>query len=83
MSTPTTIRDRIRENALTYGRDYLSSAEAAEYLGFAEQTLRGWRAKHRGPRYQKVSGGVRYYITDLDVWLDDQFVDAATGGDGR
>jgi hypothetical protein len=51
MSTPTiTIRDRIRENALAYGRDYLSSAEAAEYLGFAEQTLRGWRAKHRGPR---------------------------------
>ena len=74
MSTPTTIRDRIRENALAYGRDY---------LGFAEQTLRGWRAKHRGPRYQKVSGGVRYYIIDLDAWLDSQFVDAATSGDGR
>lgn len=83
MSTPTTIRDRIREDVLAGGRDYVSSAEAAEYLGFAEQTLRGWRAKHRGPRYQKVSGDVRYHISDLDTWLGNQFLETGDGGDGR
>lgn len=83
MSTPTTIRDRIRDEALADGREYINSPKAAEYLGFAEQTLRGWRAKHRGLRYQKAGGDVRYYISDLDAWLTDQFIEVAPGGDGR
>lgn len=76
MPTPITIRDQVRAEALENGRDYVNSAPASAYLGVADSTLKFWRKKGVGPRYQKVGAEVRYYFDDLDVWLDAQFVES-------
>lgn len=79
MATPTTLREHTRQEALDQGRDYVNSSPAADYLGITDGTLRKWRVKNDGPRYQKVGGEVRYYFADLDAWLAEQFI----GGDDR
>lgn len=55
-------------------KPFLTSKEAAEYLGFSEYTLR--RARCGGtisgvnpPRYSKIGRSVRYMRDDLDAWL--------------
>lgn len=73
--TPATIGEQIRTEAFKKGRDYISSVVAAEYLGISNQTLKRWRVWGRGPRYQKISNEIRYYLADCDAWLEDQFVE--------
>ncbi len=64
--------------------DRISSAATAERLDIAESTLRKWRMRGYGPRYQKIGGEIRYFTADVDSWLDEQFVEsAAVGGDAR
>lgn len=70
MSAPTTIREQIRQAALERGHDYVKTSEAATYVGYADQTLRGWRSAGRGPASLKLGGRIRYYLVDLDAWLD-------------
>jgi hypothetical protein len=77
------IRDRIRDDALREGHDYTNSTSAAAYLGIADGTLRKWRMRRYGPRFQKIGGEIRYFFADLDAWLEEQFVDGAEGGDAR
>lgn len=53
---------------------YLSSKEAAEYLGYADKSLRQSRVKGKlagitTPPYYKVGHRVRYKAVDLDNWL--------------
>jgi excisionase family DNA binding protein len=51
---------------------WLSTKEAAEYVGFSTATLYGWRYGRgdiKGPRSFKVGGQLRYRIEDLDEWL--------------
>lgn len=85
MATPTitAVRERVRVEALAAGHDFTTSASAALYLGIADGTLRKWRMRRYGPRFQKVGGEVRYYLSDLDAWLDAQFVDSSDGGEAR
>ena len=83
MAEPMTLRELIRAEALRQGRDYVDSPLCADYLGIARGTLRKWRMRRYGPRFQKVGGEVRYYIADLDAWLDAQFVDSSDGGEAR
>lgn len=52
----------------------LTTREAAEYLGYAKQTLNQWRSDGTGPKYLKNGkpgspGGVRYKQEDLDEWM--------------
>mgnify|MGYP000911004930 CR=1 FL=1 len=51
----------------------LTSKEAAQYLGVAEQTLRIFRMSGKGPRYVKIGGGpkgrVRYKLEDMDAYV--------------
>lgn len=60
----------------------LSPKEAAEYLGYAPQTLAGWRFQGRGPRYLKLGGGkrgkIRYRLEDLDNYLAECVTDPAS-----
>ena len=50
----------------------MTEPEAAEYLGFAPNTLRQWRVEGIGPRYAKPAGkAIRYRKDDLDAWLAD------------
>lgn len=50
------------------GSPFLTTAQAAHYLGLTTQTLEKMRRKGRGPRYRKHGRYVRYHIAELDAW---------------
>lgn len=47
---------------------FLTSKEAAFYLGLAVVTLKGMRRKGTGPKCRKHGRDWRYHIEDLDAW---------------
>jgi len=53
-------------------KNYLSTEEAAVYLGVSTGTLENWRAgeKKEGPEFCKPAGRVYYRIADLDAWIE-------------
>lgn len=55
--------------------EWLSRTEAAEYLGVAPKTMAQWAHYKRGPRYARFGRDTRYRITDLDAWVETQFVE--------
>ena len=48
----------------------LREAEVAAMLAVAPKTLRAWRGSSRGPRYIKISGAVRYELSDIREFID-------------
>lgn len=50
----------------------LSAREAASRLGLEPGTLANWRWSGQGPRFVKIGGRVRYRLSDLSIWLDQQ-----------
>jgi len=50
------------------GSPFLTTAQAAHYVGLARQTLEKMRRKSRGPSFRKHGRHVRYHIADLDAW---------------
>ena len=54
-----------------HSRDYLSTIQAADYLGFSRQFFEGARHKGSGPPYVKLARAVRYRRKDLDAWMAD------------
>jgi hypothetical protein len=58
------------------GSPFLNTAQAAFYIGLAEETLRKMRREQRGPRFRRHGRYVRYHIADLDAWSE------ASGGAG-
>lgn len=61
--------DGIRKNL---GDEMLNLQEAAKLLRVPEGTLRYWRHLGSGPRSFKVGRHVRYWRTDLILWLTAQ-----------
>lgn len=53
-------------------KELISTAEAAQYLDVAEQTLANWRWLGTGPKWIRVGGRVKYDRHQLDAWLDAQ-----------
>jgi len=49
-------------------RHYLSTREAAEYLGLSARTLDRYRVSGEGPVFHRFGGRVRYTRADLDAW---------------
>lgn len=49
---------------------FLDSSEAAEYIGYAVNTLQYWRTHKIGPMYYKPNGKVLYKKKDLDAWMN-------------
>ncbi len=47
------------------GSPYLSSKEAARYLGFNHRSLQNLRRRGGGPRFVRFGRQVRYHIRDL------------------
>ena len=47
----------------------LSTGKAAKYIGYAEITLRVWRAKKIGPKYRKINGKCFYNIRHLKQFI--------------
>jgi hypothetical protein len=52
---------------------YLSTRQAAAYLGVSRQTLEIGRHKGNGPIYCRPVNSriVRYFLPDLDAWMQD------------
>ena len=48
---------------------YLSTIEAAEYLGIAVGTLANFRSQGKGPCYYKLERRILYDLCDLATWL--------------
>jgi excisionase family DNA binding protein len=53
-------------------RPLLSPAELAAYLGVPLATVYRWRSRREGPCGIRVGRHVRYRVTDVERWLDDQ-----------
>lgn len=42
----------------------------------SDSTLRGWRAKGKGPRFYRVSERlIRYRVKDVDAWIEARMSD--------
>jgi excisionase family DNA binding protein len=52
------------------GSPFLSTKQAAFYIGLSARTLEKMRTEGRGPRYRKHGRYVRYHIDDLDAWSE-------------
>lgn len=51
-------------------RGYLTTADAATYLGFSPRTLEKHRCYGTGPIFQKLGGKFVYRIEQLDSWAE-------------
>ena len=59
---PDDVRDA---RAAARGSPYLTSKQAAHYLGFTDRTMQDLRRRKTGPRFVRVGRQVRYHIRDL------------------
>jgi excisionase family DNA binding protein len=50
------------------GSPFLSTEQAAFYLGVSKRTLQEHRTAGTGPRFRRHCRHVRYHIDDLDAW---------------
>lgn len=53
------------------GSPFLSTEQAAFYLGLSARKLQSMRAAGEGPAFRRHSRYVRYHIDDLDAWSRD------------
>ncbi len=50
------------------GSPFLTTQQAAFYLGLSPRTLQEYRTAGTGPRFRRHSRRIRYHIDDLDAW---------------
>lgn len=53
------------------GNEFMTTAEVAEFLGFAVITIRKWRTEGVGPPFTKIVGGrgIRYRRADVEDFM--------------
>jgi excisionase family DNA binding protein len=56
---------------------WLTRNELATRLGVPEKTPAQWASKGTGPRYARFGRHVRYRLSDVIAWEQEQLVDAA------
>jgi len=61
------------------GSPFLSTEQAAFYLGLSARKLQAMRGTGTGPSFRRHSRYVRYHIDDLDAWS--RGIAAAGAGD--
>ncbi|MDF3155035.1 MULTISPECIES: helix-turn-helix domain-containing protein [unclassified Mesorhizobium] len=64
------------------GSPFLSTAQAAFYIGLSQRTLEKMRLKGGGPKFRKHGRYVRYHIDELDHWSKGH-PQHSTAGDGE
>ena len=52
------------------GSPFLSTEQAAFYLGLSARKIQAMRGAGLGPRFRRHSRYVRYHIDDLDAWSE-------------
>lgn len=65
-------------------KNYLTTAEAAEYTGISKAQLSKLRQQGRGCPYSRIGDSrtkamIRYKVSDLDAWMDSHSI-VTTGG---
>jgi len=71
-SHPMTAQPTIPDPRRNPGEEMLTLHEACDFLRVPEGTLRYWRHLGCGPRSFKIGRHVRYWRTDLVLWLTEQ-----------
>ena len=51
-------------------KPFLTTREAATWLGLTPNTLEKWRVQGGGPAYRKHGRYVRYHLEDLVAWSE-------------
>jgi len=51
---------------------FITTPQAATFLGLKPTTLEIWRCQGRGPSFKKFGRAVRYSVEDLNAWIEDQ-----------
>jgi excisionase family DNA binding protein len=62
------------------GSPFLSTAQAAHYVGLSRRTLEKMRVVGGGPKYRKHGRYVRYHIDDLDAWSESRAKQSTADG---
>lgn len=52
------------------GSPFLSTEQAAFYLGLSPRKMQAMRTAATGPRFRRHSRYIRYHIDDLDAWSE-------------
>jgi hypothetical protein len=60
--------DIARASRARKGSPFLSTEQAAFYLGLSARKLQAMRGACSGPAFRRHSRYVRYHIDDLDAW---------------
>jgi len=60
--------DNAKAQSARRGSPFLTTAQAAFYVGLSSYTLEKMRRKGRGPVFRKHGRNVLYHIADLDAW---------------
>ncbi|CAN5777821.1 helix-turn-helix domain-containing protein [soil metagenome] len=68
----------VSEAAMVERSRLLGVPELSAYLGVPIATLYVWRTRGEGPRGIKVGRHVRYRPEDIERWLEERSVQAAT-----
>ncbi len=50
--------------------DFMTTAQAADFLGLKKNTLEIWRFRGTGPKFVKLGRSVRYRLSDLEAFID-------------
>lgn len=61
------------------GSPFLSTEQAAFYLGLSPRKMQAMRSDGSGPRFRRHSRYIRYHIDDLDSWSCASGAPAASG----
>lgn len=75
------VEERLRQHQSSIVPEYLDAAEASIFLNIAPKTLEDWRARGKGPAYNRVGRLIRYNIDELRAWMREQRV--APDGDSN
>jgi hypothetical protein len=62
--------DIARASRAKKGTPFLSTEQAAFYLGLSARKMQAMRGAGSGPRFRRHSRYVRYHIDDLDSWSE-------------
>lgn len=54
--------------------DLWDTADAAQFLGLPEKTLKAWRSKDYGPPYSKLGKHVRYAPNTVRMWAESRTI---------
>lgn len=54
--------------------ELMTTEELSEYLKVTVRTLYGWIEKKMGPRVIRRGGFIRYKRSDVEAWLDREYV---------